>query len=96
MEEYRKAEQKYHKLKPLRFLAVFLYYSIYKMRSQNRNKPPEYIIDWLNAWRAYRGWREKSFLASFGNVKVRDPYSYHCKPYRNIKNIMLVVRQPEN
>lgn len=96
MKEDKIQEQKYNKFKPFRFLIVFMYYSSYKMRSKNKNKPPEIIIDWLNSWRAWKYWRGKDFLGSFGRIKIRDPYSHHCSPYKNIKNVMLVIRQPEN
>lgn len=96
LEEDKRQEQKYHKFKPFRFFIVFMYYSVYKMRSKNKNKPPEIIIDWLNSWRAWKYWRDKDFLGSFFRVRIRDPYSYHCHPYKNIKNVMLAIRQPEN
>ena len=94
--EDKSIEKKYHRLQPIRFLIVFMYYSLYKMRSKNNKKPPEFVLNWLNDWRAYRYWRDKPFLASFGRVKVRDPYSHYCHPYKNIKNVMLVLHQPEN
>ncbi len=92
IEEIR-ISQKNNRLKPMKFIIVFMYYSIYKLRSSNENKPHENIIKWLNEWRSYSYWRANPFLASFGKLKIKDPYAYYNCPYVNIKYTMLVCEK---